>query len=197
MEQAIKPIETHYKGYRFRSRLEARWAVFFDAIGIRYLYEPEGFRLSDGTLYLPDFYLPESKAFFEVKGVMNEIDMHKIEQFIKDSKRPCIIGYDDFTFNSCDALWEDDYALTDKSSSVLVRCRECGKMYFSGMQGSYVCQCCGAYDGDHYFEVQCSGDHSFYFTELKVKNAIDAARQARFEHGETPQLRREGLWEFQ
>ena len=27
----IKPIETHYKGYRFRSRLEARWAVFFDA----------------------------------------------------------------------------------------------------------------------------------------------------------------------
>lgn len=87
MEQAIKPIETHYKGYRFRSRLEARWAVFFDAIGIRYLYEPEGFRLSDGTLYLPDFYLPESKAFFEVKGVMNEIDMHKIEQFIKDSKR--------------------------------------------------------------------------------------------------------------
>lgn len=30
----IKPIETKYKGYRFRSRLEARWAVFFDALGI-------------------------------------------------------------------------------------------------------------------------------------------------------------------
>ena len=26
----IKAIETYYKGYRFRSRLEARWAVFFD-----------------------------------------------------------------------------------------------------------------------------------------------------------------------
>ena len=31
MEKSIKPIETNYKGYRFRSRLEARWAVFFDA----------------------------------------------------------------------------------------------------------------------------------------------------------------------
>ena len=30
---SIQVIETAYKGYRFRSRLEARWAVFFDAIG--------------------------------------------------------------------------------------------------------------------------------------------------------------------
>lgn len=26
----IKAIDTIYKGYKFRSRLEARWAVFFD-----------------------------------------------------------------------------------------------------------------------------------------------------------------------
>jgi hypothetical protein len=32
----IKTIETIYNGYRFRSRLEARWAVFFDAMGIKY-----------------------------------------------------------------------------------------------------------------------------------------------------------------
>lgn len=30
----MKAIETRYKGYRFRSRLEARWAVFFDALGL-------------------------------------------------------------------------------------------------------------------------------------------------------------------
>lgn len=29
----IKAIETEYDGHRFRSRLEARWAVFFNAIG--------------------------------------------------------------------------------------------------------------------------------------------------------------------
>lgn len=51
----IKPIETEYNGYRFRSRLEARWAVFFDALGVRYEYEPEGFELPSGKLYLPDF----------------------------------------------------------------------------------------------------------------------------------------------
>ena len=64
----IKAIQTYYKGYKFRSRLEARWAVFFDELGIRYEYEPEGIKLSDGTVYLPDFYLPDFHVFFEVKA---------------------------------------------------------------------------------------------------------------------------------
>lgn len=66
---SIKPIETFYNGYRFRSRLEARWAVFFDHCGIKYEYEPEGFALSDGEKYLPDFYLPEQDTYVEVKGI--------------------------------------------------------------------------------------------------------------------------------
>jgi hypothetical protein len=28
----LKPIETQFKGYRFRSRTEARWAIFFEQI---------------------------------------------------------------------------------------------------------------------------------------------------------------------
>lgn len=63
----IKPIETVYNGYRFRSRLEARWAVFFDAAGIKYEYEPEGYTLNDGTMYLPDFFLPDFDIFVEIK----------------------------------------------------------------------------------------------------------------------------------
>jgi hypothetical protein len=62
----LTPIETYYHGYRFRSRLEARWAVFFDALGERWEYEPQGYKL-DGEFYLPDFWLPERKAFLEVK----------------------------------------------------------------------------------------------------------------------------------
>lgn len=62
----IKAIETHYKGYRFRSRLEARWAVFFDALGIEWLYEHEGYQLPSG-LYLPDFWLPKLEMYAEVK----------------------------------------------------------------------------------------------------------------------------------
>ena len=63
----IKPIETEYNGYRFRSRLEARWAYFFDLLGIKYEYEPEGFLLGAGVRYLPDFYLPEMETYVEVK----------------------------------------------------------------------------------------------------------------------------------
>ena len=54
MNGAIKPIETHWRGYRFRSRLEARWAVFMDHLGVEWVYEPEGFSLRSGY-YLPDF----------------------------------------------------------------------------------------------------------------------------------------------
>lgn len=53
----MKAIETVYRGYRFRSRLEARWAVFFDELGLEWQYEPEGFDLPSG-LYLPDFFIP-------------------------------------------------------------------------------------------------------------------------------------------
>jgi hypothetical protein len=63
----VKVIETEFNGHRFRSRTEARWAVFFDAAGIKYEYEKEGFDL-DGRWYLPDFWLPEIKKWVEVKG---------------------------------------------------------------------------------------------------------------------------------
>jgi hypothetical protein len=63
----LKAIETEYNGYRFRSRLEARWAVFFDAMGVKYEYEKEGYDL-DGLWYLPDFWLPEQECWVEIKG---------------------------------------------------------------------------------------------------------------------------------
>lgn len=66
-KKTIQAKETLYNGYRFRSRLEARWAVFFDAAGIEYQYEPEGYVLEDGRSYLPDFYLPYFHLFVEIK----------------------------------------------------------------------------------------------------------------------------------
>jgi len=55
----LTAIETEYNGYRFRSRIEARWAVMFDALDLKYRYEMEGFELADGRWYLPDFWLPD------------------------------------------------------------------------------------------------------------------------------------------
>lgn len=65
-------IDTVYRGHRFRSRLEARWAVLMDHAGIEWRYEPDGYQITmlDGSTrwYLPDFYLPASKVWLEVKG---------------------------------------------------------------------------------------------------------------------------------
>jgi hypothetical protein len=66
--QKIQAIETRYKGYRFRSRLEARWAVFFDMLGIRWEYEKEGYDLGRDGRYLPDFWLPDMERWIEIKG---------------------------------------------------------------------------------------------------------------------------------
>lgn len=63
----MNAIETVYNGYKFRSRTEARWAVFFDALKIKYEYEIEGFKFDNGVMYLPDFYLPEYRCFMEIK----------------------------------------------------------------------------------------------------------------------------------
>jgi hypothetical protein len=63
----FKAIETFYHGCRFRSRTEARWAVFFDTLGISWEYEKEGYIL-EGMRYLPDFWLPEQDCFVEIKG---------------------------------------------------------------------------------------------------------------------------------
>ena len=49
--------KTKYRGLVFRSKLEAKWAVFFDALSIPWKYEPEWFRLPDGRRYLPDFHI--------------------------------------------------------------------------------------------------------------------------------------------
>src|SRR5690242_16413266 len=67
MSAQIKAIETKYKGYRFRSRLEARWAIFFDHLALRWLYEHEGYELPSGR-YLPDFWFPTLDIFVEIKG---------------------------------------------------------------------------------------------------------------------------------
>ncbi|MFG2046055.1 hypothetical protein ACGFIW_01325 [Micromonospora sp. NPDC048935] len=73
-----KPIETRYAGCRFRSRLEARWAVFFDHLDIRWQYETEGYNLSNGDRYLPDFYLPTLDQWVEVKGKADNRDRARI-----------------------------------------------------------------------------------------------------------------------
>ena len=95
MEYTVSAIATNYRGYRFRSRLEARRAVL-DALGkwADWRYEDEGFQLSNGMKYLPDFYLPSigNGIYMEVKPTLPTLqrtdeDFNKIAQFVIDTKK--------------------------------------------------------------------------------------------------------------
>jgi hypothetical protein len=95
MNAHIAPIETVYRGYRFRSRLEARWAVFFDALGIQFEYEPNAYQTHLGG-YLPDFYLPfvEGGIFVEVKpfGGFDGPAIEKCMVLSVRTQKPCLFA---------------------------------------------------------------------------------------------------------
>lgn len=89
---------TIYKGFRFKSRLEARWAVFFDAIGIDWDYERETLKFepcySNVHGYLPDFYFPALGIYGEVKASNSKLsqDADKIADAIDFLQTPCSDG---------------------------------------------------------------------------------------------------------
>ena len=62
MSAALTAIPTIYAGTRFRSRLEARWAAFFDLCKWRWEYEPPE---EDG--WIPDFLLIGASRIVKVE----------------------------------------------------------------------------------------------------------------------------------
>jgi hypothetical protein len=97
----MKALETSYAGCRFRSRLEARWAVFFDYIRAEWEYEPEGFKTRAGN-YLPDFRITVCESvnmslWVEVKPSLTNIvryDRRRIEAFRRELHDQSDTNYD-------------------------------------------------------------------------------------------------------
>jgi hypothetical protein len=111
----VCPIETRYAGYVFRSRLEARWAVFFQKLSeltknnysegggaLQWEYEPEGFSLSNGDWYLPDFricypgrWLEERHyVWFEVKPSIESISKAEWEKLLCFAESETLVLFD-------------------------------------------------------------------------------------------------------
>src|SRR5512139_2427133 len=89
MEQpmTLTAIQTRYQGYHFRSRAEARWAVAFDAMGAPWKYEEEGYDLAMHGWYLPDFWLPKSPAFVEIRSGTHDVDQELMQSLANRSGR--------------------------------------------------------------------------------------------------------------
>lgn len=60
-------LPVFYGSQRYQSKLEAKWAIFFDTLKLSFSYEPKGFRLSSGQLYIPDFWIPAWDRYIEIK----------------------------------------------------------------------------------------------------------------------------------
>lgn len=165
----MKAIETVYRGYRFRSRLEARWAVFFDELEIKWQYEPEGFE-HDGERWLPDFFLPNfcGGLYVEVKPESAKpSEMLRAERVSQAGGlkllfavgEPRCVGYRYLDRDGPDvAAFIDKYIVGSHSLEA--------RLYFD-------------FCGD---EIRIG--RPFVFDVDFVARACLAARQARFEHGQ-------------
>lgn len=89
----LKAIQTEYDGFLFRSRLEARWAVLLNTLGIEYEYEKEGYQLDSGW-YLPDFWLPGEQVWLEIKGGNPTVlELKKLEELSISSGNKAFLCY--------------------------------------------------------------------------------------------------------
>lgn len=199
----IKAIETAYKGYRFRSRLEARWAVFLDSLGVKWEYEKEGYDL-DGVRYLPDFWLPEQKQWMEIKGERNRDGWREAYLLAKHSRQTVAIMYGDLT--PCEHIedlyggkiiglghgWYGDNRCTwpdDPDPFCWGICWTCGLlgMGFYGAHGICGCSAAGRCVNCDIETNRIHVNGNVFFNQSRnITEAFIAARSSRFEHGESP-----------
>ncbi len=171
----IKAIDTIYNGYKFRSRLEARWAVFFDALHIKWEYEAEGYILSDGTHYLPDFWLPTFSGGLHVEVKPDGGDFSKAIQFAADTKFPIWLAEGTPGCRSYDIYAYEDEA-DEKSFNSYVGIPNADGAYKENRMFVYP----GYENSDNSIDEEnwdCLGE--WYL------DAVRSARSARFEFNQT------------
>ena len=178
----LKPIETKYNGLLFRSRLEARWAIFFDSLGLCYDYEPEGFDLGEHSYYLPDFWLPDIETWIEIKprGWWGDRDKYDALQEASGHRVVILAG--------SPGIIVDPYDSRNSYTGLV----PCDQPYF-------WCQCwyCGnfgiefdAWAGRIKHKPDCpnkdGGDRDPGLYSPALHSAYKKARSARFEFGDAP-----------
>jgi hypothetical protein len=206
----IKAIETRYAGRLFRSRLEARCAVFLTALGCKWEYEPEGFELPSGY-YLPDFKVYDDKNYagyfwIECKPVQpqyTEDDLSKEVRLARELSGGTKAGVLLFSGDSFDAI-RQLYFEEKKDDEWLQVYEGCGKWRYLTYEDAPIAFCWpksiswqvwdrhSIIDTEFFFPMKTRGMNVLDATRPswplgKAFKAANAALSARFEHGETPQ----------
>lgn len=172
----MKILPTLYKGITYRSRMEARWAVFFDFLKIRHEYESEGYEL-DGFTYLPDFWLPDHDFFVEIKPVSPTLDESAKAAALAEFTKKTVFVFcgnprQPWERKHRGHYSESAYAFFSKSGADIqwwwCECTCCGKMdvQFNGRSGRM--KCCRM------------GDKEYNQDSPMLNAAYEAARRASF-----------------
>lgn len=223
----LRAIQTAYRGYRFRSRLEARWAVFLDSLGVPYEYEPEGFRLGR-VHYLPDFWLPEQQLWLEIKPTDPDVDINP-DAYLRQCLLADASGFPVATIVGTPSIpvwgepvneqdWHyinipadsprtlssmgvpahviqkhyggsDEFWFWDSYDHWWCECPKCGRigLTYEGRASLLPCNCIPS---PQYRTIRDPQDNSYSFDTARIVAACTAARSARFEHGESPEVPR-------
>jgi hypothetical protein len=163
-------IPTKFMSCNFRSRIEARWAAFFDLLGWRWEYEPLDL---DG--YIPDFSLqfPAAPLLVEVKC---ELEFENLRRYTRKIDESGWIG-EVLIVGAC--LWHDTWTPTigllgemvpgvasdepeaapsppvvrEWGRGLLHVCNWCGNPSIHHAEQSYKCRVSGCYKGCHYLSA--------------------------------------------
>jgi len=155
--------------------------VFFNSLGIAWVYEMEGFDLGKMGWYLPDFWLPSVRLSFgkylsspgcwiEIKPKYDETALQKLRRLALLTSAPACLFYglpDDpgasgFSSSGVPALEKPD-------SVCFAACLNCGQVFIQELSLANSFACC------QYSDV--------LDTAPLIRQAQEAAKSARFEHG--------------
>lgn len=192
--EGIRAIDTQYKGFLFRSRLEARWAVYFDALGLRWTYEEQGYTLENGDWYLPDFFLTDAGMWAEVKSGPFPSDAISKVKLLCHGTRTDVVMLDGIpnTQNYWGFHYHEEYKMWDVQTrqplgtpvpmvSVMGFLFQGPQEFWGGQKYVYQCrelkgpQRRGVWP-THLIGCLCS--------QCDTNGAVQQARSARFEHGQ-------------
>lgn len=170
----MKVIESVYGGVKFRSRLEARWAVFFDTLGIDWIYEPEGFVFDGGLRYLPDFYLPEydGGTYVEVKPVpLNELELKKAISLAENTNKYVVLAIGVPEMAEYPIIVKNDEYITDNCIT--------GIFEYDQAENENRFFVCSGYTNADFNEIGMIPDDMLF--DGKLQEAVNNAKSARFE----------------
>ena len=104
----ITQIPTIYKHTQFNSRLDARWAVFFEKIGFQWNYLISSTGANQAPAYSPKFWLADQQVFADVRFQEPPLNLRKrMARYARSNALWVIVGSPSIRFE--DNLLESEY----------------------------------------------------------------------------------------